>query len=84
MIVNTASRDLVDEVALAKALRSGLVDSYALEAEDLISAPLGKLDNAFLFKGFGWYTKEALERNKEIWVKNIIGLAKGKSINQVI
>ena len=83
MIVNTASRDLIDETALAKALQSGAVDSYALEAEDLISGPLGKLENAFLFKGFGWYTKEALERNKEIWVKNIIGLAKGKPVNQI-
>ncbi|MFH1244535.1 MAG: NAD(P)-dependent oxidoreductase [bacterium] len=84
IIVNTASRDLVDEKELAKALKSGQVDSYALEAEDLTSGPLGNLENAFLFKGFGWYTKEALERNKEIWVNNIIGLAKGKPINQVI
>jgi lactate dehydrogenase-like 2-hydroxyacid dehydrogenase len=83
MIVNTASRDLIDEVALAKALQSGAVDSYALEAEDLNSGPLGKLENAFLFKGFGWYTKEALERNKEIWVNNIVGLAQSKPVNQV-
>lgn len=83
IMVNTASRDLVDEKALAKALKSGQVDSYALEAEDLTSGPLGKLENAFLFKGFGWYTQEALERNKKIWVNNIVGLAKGKPINQV-
>lgn len=83
MIVNTASRDLVDENALAIALKSGAVDSYALEAEDLTSAPLGKLENAFLFKGFGWYTKEALERNKEIWVNNIVSMAQGKSTNLV-
>lgn len=84
MIVNTASRELVDEKALAQALKSGVVDSYALEAEDLTSPPLGKLENAFLFKGFGWYTKEALARNKEIWVNNIIGLARGKPVNQIL
>lgn len=84
IIINTASRDLVDEKALAEALKSGAVDSYALEAEDLTSEPLGKLENALLFKGFGWYTKEALERNKEIWVRNIVGLANGKPVNQVI
>lgn len=83
MIINTASRDLIDENALAIALKSGVVDNYALEAEDLVSGPLGKLENAFLFKGFGWYTKEALERNKEIWVNNIVGLAQGKPINRV-
>jgi len=83
IIINTASRELVDEQALAKALQSGAVDSYALEAEDLTRAPLGNLKNAFLFKGFGWYTQEALERNKEIWVNNIIGLARDKPMNQV-
>lgn len=83
MIVNTASRELVDEAALAKALKSGAVDSYALEAEDMTSKPLGGLENAFLFKGFGWYTKEALERNKEIWVNNILGHVHGKPLNRV-
>lgn len=83
IVINTADRDLVDEKAIAKALKSKAVDSYALEAEDLTSPPLGNVENAFLFKGFGWYTKEALERNKEIWVKNIVGLAHGQPVNQV-
>jgi D-3-phosphoglycerate dehydrogenase len=82
-IVNTANRHLVDEQAISSALKLGQVDSYALEAEDLKSGPLPKCPNAFLFKGFGWYTKEALERNKEIWVNNILGLAKGKPTNLV-
>ena len=80
IVVNTADRSLVDEKAMANALRNGHVDSYALEAEDLTSEPLGKIENAFLFKGFGWYTQEALTRNKEIWVKNICGLAMGKPL----
>ncbi|EKD80553.1 MAG: hypothetical protein ACD_40C00057G0004 [uncultured bacterium] len=83
IVVNTADRDLIDENALAKALKSGAIDSYALEAEDLTSPPLSGLENAFLFKGFGWYTKEALERNKEIWVNNIVGLAQEKPLNRV-
>ena len=81
VIVNTADRSLVDEEAMAQALKSGQVDSYALEAEDLTSPPLGGLENAILSKGFGWFTKEALERNKEIWVNNIEGIAKGKPVN---
>lgn len=83
IVINTASRDLVDESAMAQALQSGQVDSYALEAEDLKSGPLPKCPNAFLFKGFGWYTKEALARNKAIWVNNILGLATGKPVNLV-
>ncbi len=83
MIVNTADRALVDENALAEALQSGAVDSYALETEDVTSPPLGNLERAFLFKGFGWFTKEALEKNKEIWLNNIEGLALGKPVNPV-
>jgi len=81
IIVNTADRSLVNEKAMAQALKSGQVDSYALEAEDLTSPPLGRLENAILIKGFGWFTKEALERNKEIWINNIDGIAKGNPIN---
>lgn len=81
IVVNTADRSLVDEEAMAKALKSRKVNSYALEAEDLTSPPLGGVKNAFLFKGFGWYTKEALERNKEIWVDNIEGIIRGKPPN---
>jgi phosphoglycerate dehydrogenase-like enzyme len=83
MIVNCADRILVDEIALAEALTNGHVDSYALEAEDLTKPPLGNNPHAFLFRGFGWYTQEALERNKEIWVANIEGLAHGKPVNPV-
>lgn len=83
IIVNTSSRNLIDEQKIASALKNGKVDSYALEVEDINSKPLGILENAFLFKGFGWYTKEALERNKEIWVNNIIGMVNHKYHNLV-
>lgn len=83
IVVNTANRSLVDEEAMAEALKSGKVDSYVMEAVDLSSPPLGGIENAVLFRGFGWFTKEALERNKEIWVNNIEGITKGKPINPV-
>lgn len=83
IVINTADRSLVDEEAMAEALRSGKVNSYALEAEDLISPPLGNVENAILFRGFGWYTKEALGRNKQIWVDNILGIAEGRPVNPV-
>ena len=76
-------RSLVDEEAMAKALKSRKVDTYVLEAEDLTSPPLGGVENAVLFKGFGWYTKEALEKNKEIWIENIEAIVEGKLKNSV-
>ena len=83
IVVNTADRSIVDEEAMAEALKSGKVDSYAMEGEDLTSPPLGGVENALLFKGFGWYTKEALARNKEIWIDNIEGIIKGNPVNPV-
>ncbi|MDP4030976.1 MAG: NAD(P)-dependent oxidoreductase, partial [Candidatus Beckwithbacteria bacterium] len=83
IIVNTADRGLIDEAALAKALKSGKVYGYAYEAEDLEHTPLAKLENAIGIKGFGWYTKEALQRLTQIWVDNIAAIAKGKPQNVV-
>ncbi len=84
VINTTANRHMVDEVAMAKALKSGNVDSYAFEAENPTLLPLSKIETAFPLNGYtAWYTQEALERNKAIWVKNIVGLAQGKPLNRV-
>ncbi len=83
-VVNTVDRELVDEQAMAEGLRTGRVDTYVYEGEDLIHTPLAKLENAIGFKGFAWYTKEALENLYRIWISNIIALAKGKPQNRVV
>ncbi len=83
IIVNLVERDLVDEKAMAKSLKSGKVDSYAYEGEDLIHTPLAKLDNAIGIKSFGWYTNEALNNLYEIWTNNIVTMVKGKPQNRV-
>lgn len=84
MIVNTADRELVDEKTLAQALKSGKVSGYAYEGEDLVNTPLAKIPTAIGLRGFGWYTKEALQNLMEIWVENIEALAKNKLQNSVI
>src|SRR3989344_1863925 len=83
IIVNTVDRELVDENAMAQALKSRKVDTYSYEGEDLIHTPLAKLENAIGFRGFAWYTKEALENLYQIWVSNLIAVAKGKPQNRV-
>lgn len=84
IIVNTVDRELVDEKAMAEGLRSGKVDTYVYEGEDLIHTPLAKLENAIGFKGFAWFTKEALQNLYKIWVENIEALVKGKPQNRVV
>lgn len=83
IIVNTVDRELVNEADMAKALKSKHVYGYAYEAEDLVNTPLAKVDSAIGIKGFGWYTREALQRLAEIWVDNIVAIAKGKPQNVV-
>lgn len=83
IIVNTVDRELVDEKAMAEGLKSGKVDTYVYEGEDLIHTPLAKLENAIGFKGFAWYTKEALQNLYQIWINNLVALAKGKPQNRV-
>lgn len=84
IVVNTVDRELVDEKAMSVALRSGKVDTYVYEGEDLVHTPLAKLENAIGFKGFAWFTKGALENLYQIWVGNILALAKGKPQNRVV
>lgn len=83
IVVNTVDRELVDEKEMAEALESGKVDTYVYEGEDLIHTPLAKLENAIGFKGFAWYTKEALENLYSIWVGNMVSVAKGKPQNVI-
>lgn len=84
IIVNTVDRELVNEKDMAEALKSGKVDSYAYEGEDLVNTPLAKLENSIGLQGFGYYTKEALENLYRIWVNNIIATSKGKPQNRVV
>lgn len=83
IIVNTVDRELVDENAMAEGLRSK-VDTYVYEGEDLIHTPLAKLENAIGFKGFAWYTKEALINLYQIWIRNLVALANGTPQNRVV
>ena len=69
---------------MTDALKSGQVDTYIYERSDLSDAPFKNLENAIGFHFFGWYTKEALENLYNIWVDNIVALAKGKPQNRVV
>lgn len=83
IVVNTVDRELIDENAMAKALKTGQVDTYVYEGEDLIHTPLARLENSIGFKGFAWFTKEALENLYTIWVGNFSAAVIGKPRNRV-
>lgn len=84
IIANTADREAVDEAAMANALKDGKVDSYAVEVEEMKNTPLANVENAFMLKGFGWHTKEALQNLFQIVVDNIESLIKGNPQNKIV
>lgn len=83
IVVNLASREIVDEEEMAKALLDGRISSYAYEGEDLSNGPLSKIETAIGLKPFAWFTKEALDKAMEIWTENIVSLSKGTPKNKV-
>ncbi len=83
IIINIADREMVDEGAMAEAIRSKKAATYIYEAEDLINTPLAGLENAVGLQGFGWYTSEVMKALMETWVENIVALAKNKPKNMV-
>lgn len=83
IIVNTADRGVIDEAALADALKTGKIYGYAYEGSDLEHTPLAGIENAIGLKGFGWYTTESLRNLYQIWVDSMVSLAKGTPIHVV-
>lgn len=82
-IVNLVDRDLVNETAMAEALKSGKVGGYAWEGTNLQDTPLAGLDNSIGLRIFGYYTKESLENLFRILTDNIITSAEGNPQNRV-
>lgn len=83
IVVNLASREIVNEKAMAEALKSGQVSSYAYEGDNLKKGPLSGLEEAIGLKPFAWYTREALEKAMEIWTNSLISICKGSPVSTV-
>ncbi len=83
IIVNTVDREIVDEKAMAEALKSGKVRAYAYEGKDLVHTPLAKIESAVGIREFAYYTKEAIDNLYEIWTGNLVALRKEKPRNLV-
>jgi glycerate dehydrogenase len=86
-LINTARGPLVDESALAEALRSG---HLAGAAADVLSAeppaadnPLLSAPNMLITQHLAWASVEARTRLMDITVNNVAGFLTGKIINKV-
>lgn len=75
IIINMVNRLLVNEKAMAEALKSGQVSQYVFEAQSIKGSPLEDVETAIMLKPFCGLTHESLKRKKYEWVKNIANLA---------
>lgn len=87
LIINTARGGLVDENALAEALRNHTIAGAAVDviAEEppRNGSPLFELDNCVITPHIAWQTKQARARLLDITIKNVAAFAAGKPINKV-
>ena len=87
VLINTGRGPLVDEAAVADALREGRLGAYCA---DVMSSeppkadnPLLTCDNAFITPHIAWATKEARQRLMNIATANIKAFIEGNPINTV-
>lgn len=87
ILVNTARGALVDEAAVAKALKNGRLGFYAADAfavEPLpADSPLRGLPNALLTPHIAWTTKDALQKLMDITTQNLRSFLAGAGENVV-
>lgn len=87
ILVNTARGALVDEAAVAEALKNGRLGFYVADAfavEPLpADSPLRGLPNALLTPHIAWTTKEALQKLMDITTQNLRSFLAGAGENIV-
>lgn len=87
VLINTSRGPLVDEAALAGALKKGVIAGAALdvleEEPPRANNPLIGLPNCIITPHISWYAREARQRLMDTAVENLRSFQAGKVVNQV-
>jgi glycerate dehydrogenase len=87
VLINASRGPLVDELALAEALRKEDIYAAGLDVLNneppLESNPLTELDNCFITPHIAWATSASRKRCIETVIKNVEAFVKGEAVNVV-
>ncbi|KKI92157.1 2-hydroxyacid dehydrogenase [Bacillus sp. SA1-12] len=82
VIINTARGPIIDENALAVALKKGIIAGAALDVTEeepvSIESPLLQMDNVIITPHSAWYSEEAMIELRQKAAKNIVYVLNGK------
>jgi glycerate dehydrogenase len=87
ILINTSRGQIIDELAVAEALRSGTLGAFAADVlsqePPLITNPLQTAPNVFITPHIAWATQEARRRLLSICSDNIVAFLNGHPQNVV-
>ena len=86
LLVNTARPGLLEFNVVKKLTQSGKIRTYAFDQGYLTKSEAKRLSKTYGFHVFphiSWYTSEAIQREMEGWIGNLIKLAEGVTVNPV-
>ena len=88
ILLNTSRGPLVDEAALAHALRTGGIMAAGIDVMEQepprLDNELLQLSNCYVTPHIGWATTEARQRMMDIIVANVAAFLSGHPINVLI
>ena len=87
IIINTARGGLVDEAAIAEAIKSGKIRGVGFdvfETEPATESPLFSFKNVILTSHIGAHTNEAIRNMGMMAVKNLKDILEGRECQNII
>lgn len=82
IVVNLANASLIDEEAMAEAIKAGKVAAYSLDRNDeSLAGPLAQLECVHFAPANAWNSGESMDTLRETWVANALAFIAGAPQN---